>query len=277
MTDSSSAPKVHSRFLKVGSIRTHYLEGGDGPPLVLIHGGEFGGCAEISWEFNIEELARHFRVIAPDLLGFGQTSKIFEFGRWNEARVEHVRDFLDALCINRAHFLGNSMGGTMILEQAAAAEPLWPMDRIVIANGGGNVPDNETRQLLNTYDCSEEHMGRIVNAIFFRPDLRDNEEYIRRRHRLSIVPGAWECTSAPRFRAPGAPRSGYVPPDYSGVTHEVMLIVGALDNLREPGFGPKLQAAIPGSRLHMVDHAGHCPHIDRPDEFNRVAIEFLKG
>jgi alpha/beta hydrolase fold len=72
--------RVHrSRFIEVDGMRTHYLEAGEGPPVVLLHSGEFGGCAELSWEYLIPDLAQHFRVIAPDWLGFGQTAKVHDF------------------------------------------------------------------------------------------------------------------------------------------------------------------------------------------------------
>ena len=72
--------RVHrSCFVEVDGIRTHYLEAGGGDPVVLLHSGEFGGCAELSWEYMIPHLAPHFRVIAPDWLGFGGTAKIHDF------------------------------------------------------------------------------------------------------------------------------------------------------------------------------------------------------
>ncbi len=66
---------VRSRYLDVGGIRTHYLDAGDGPAVVLLHSGEFGGSAELCWEFNIGPLAGDFRVIAPDWRGTCSTSR----------------------------------------------------------------------------------------------------------------------------------------------------------------------------------------------------------
>jgi len=58
--------QIHSRYVSVDGIRTHYLEAGDGRPVVLLHSGEFGGCAEISWEFVLPKLAERYHVLAPD-------------------------------------------------------------------------------------------------------------------------------------------------------------------------------------------------------------------
>ena len=72
------APYRH-RTICIGDIRTHYLEAGEGPHLVLLHGGEYGASAETTWKFNIAPLAKTFHVIAPDMLGFGLTDKIYDF------------------------------------------------------------------------------------------------------------------------------------------------------------------------------------------------------
>ena len=59
----------HHRNIIAGDIKTHFVEAGSGPDLVLLHGGEYGASAEITWRANIESLSKTFHVIAPDLLG----------------------------------------------------------------------------------------------------------------------------------------------------------------------------------------------------------------
>ena len=63
----------------VDGLQTHFLEAGDGDPVVLLHGGEFGASAEIGWEKAIPALSRHYRVLAPDMLGFGESAKVVDF------------------------------------------------------------------------------------------------------------------------------------------------------------------------------------------------------
>jgi pimeloyl-ACP methyl ester carboxylesterase len=67
------------KTLLVGDIQTHYLEAGEGPHLVLLHGGEYGASAETTWKFSIGPLAEKFHVVAPDMLGYGLTDKIYSF------------------------------------------------------------------------------------------------------------------------------------------------------------------------------------------------------
>jgi pimeloyl-ACP methyl ester carboxylesterase len=63
---------------------------------------------------------------------------------------------------------------------------------------------------------------------------------------------------------------------YANIQAPVLIVAGEYDNLRNPGYGEELQREIPGSQLHVVRGAGHCPQIDAPEEFNRVAIAFLQ-
>jgi 2-hydroxymuconate-semialdehyde hydrolase len=266
---------IHSRFLVAGGIRTHFLEAGSGFPVVLLHSGEFGGCAELSWEYTIGPLAEHFRVIAPDWAGFGKTEKVFSFEDMWGFRIRHITAFLQVLGLDSAHFIGNSMGGTLLLQVSASKPCHWPVKKAVIVSGGGNIPENPARETLNSYDGSFDHMRRIVETMFMNPQVRADSGYIERRHKLSQQPGAWESTAAARFRAPWRASGARMPepPDYSALAQPILLATGEQDSLREPGFGPKLQKEIPGAELHVVRN---CPHIDAPGEFNTVVLRFLK-
>src|SRR6266478_2737493 len=106
--------RVHrSYFVEVDGIRTHYLESGEGQPVVLLHSGEFGGCAELSWEFTIPKLAERYRVVAPDWLGFGETDKLYDFGGGQARLIKHMRRFIEIMNLDEADFVGNSMGGSI--------------------------------------------------------------------------------------------------------------------------------------------------------------------
>ena len=269
---------MESKFISANGFRTHYIEAGQGPVVVLLHSGEFGACSELTWEYNIPSLSRHFRVVAPDWLGYGKTAKYFDFEDMWHTRISHISAFLAALKIDRAHFVGNSMGGTMLLYVAAMPLCPWPIESLIAVSGGGDVPDNSARQILNSYDGTIEHMQKIVSTLFINPGMAANEAYVRRRHELSLVPGAWECAAAPRFRLSGRPPSSLSRPTiYSDIKRPCLLVAGQMDPLREPGWAEALREKIPGARLHLISRAGHCPQIDEPDEFNRVAIEYLQN
>ncbi|MGF6598122.1 pimeloyl-ACP methyl ester carboxylesterase [Paraburkholderia sp. GAS448] len=271
---------VHrSRYVEVDGIRTHYLEAGEGPAVVLLHSGEFGGGAETSWEYLIPALARHFRVIAPDWLGFGKTAKIHDFDSKRSRMLSHMVRFVQLMALDKAHFVGNSMGATYLLQMAAERPCRLPIDRLIAISGGGFIPDNEERRRLLDYDGSEDAMASLLAAIFEDPVWYHDREYVRRRHELSISPGAWEAIAAARFRSPLAPvRTEFGGADrtpYENITAKTLIIAGERDRLRLPGFADDLAARIPGARAAVLANAGHCPNIERAEDVGKLIIGFL--
>ena len=95
---------AQSKYAMVDGIRTHYLEAGRGSHLILLHAGEFGGCAEISWEFNIDALAQHFHVLAPDFVGFGRSDKLRDFGGHGPRMLRHITRFSGDYVCERSRF-----------------------------------------------------------------------------------------------------------------------------------------------------------------------------
>jgi pimeloyl-ACP methyl ester carboxylesterase len=266
---------IASKTIDVEGMRTHYLEGGRGFPVVLLHSGEFGACAELSWEFTLPALAEHFHVVAPDWLGFGMSAKIFSFEDMRGLRLRHIAAFLKALGIGNAHFIGNSMGGGMLASVAAMDTPVWGIEKMILAGAGGFAPANEARQILNSYDGTREHMKRVLHTVLAHSPLRDDEAYLDKRHRLSLIAGAWECTAATRFRRPGVKASEKEDTNYRNIKRPTLIVAGGKDPLREPGYAKKLQAEISGSELIVFEEAAHFPHIDAPERFNLAAIDFL--
>lgn len=266
---------IVNKFIEIAGMRTHYLEGGKGAHVVLLHSGEFGGSAELTWEFALPALAEHFHVVAPDWLGFGESAKIFDFEDMRGRRLRHIAAFLAALGINAAHFIGNSMGGGMLADAASSSPPLWPIKKMILVGAGGFAPVNEARKILNSYDGTREHMRRILHTVLTISLLREDEAYLDKRHRSSLAPGAWECTAAARFRRPGTKNGERERTDYRAIKFPTLIVAGGKDPLREPGYAKGLQAEIEGSELIVFENAAHFPHIDEPERFNRAAIEFL--
>jgi pimeloyl-ACP methyl ester carboxylesterase len=165
----------------VDGLVTHYLEAGHGDPVVLLHGGEFGASAEIGWERNIAALAEHYRVIAPDLLGFGASAKVIDFNDGRGMRIRHVARLCAELGINSAHFVGNSMGAIMLLTDATSDAPLLPVRTMVVICGGGEIQRNRYVQALYEYDATLPAMRRIVEALFYDPSYPADDNYVRLR------------------------------------------------------------------------------------------------
>jgi pimeloyl-ACP methyl ester carboxylesterase len=270
---------MNSRFVSVDGVRTHYLEAGEGPTLVLLHGGEFGGCAELSWEYNIPALAEHFRVVAPDLLGYGETDKLRDFGGQGARILSHITRFLQVMAIDEADFIGNSLSGRFLCRIASAPQPVWPIRRMISVSGGGFEPDNAERRVLQNYDCTPESMRAILRILFHDPHWSQDEGYVARRHRLSLVPGAWEVAAASRFKSPVVPeRPLFGRPDrteYERISVPTLFCGGDKDPLLVEKFWLEVSRRTPGSEYAVFENCGHCPNIEQSAKFNEVALKFL--
>ena len=272
-------PQANSRTILVDGIRTHYLECGEGPPVVLLHDGSYGSSAETSWYANMEAIARSHRVIAPDWLGFGGTDKLHDFGGGRARRLWHMTRFLEVLDPGEATFCGVSMGATLLLQVAAGEEYDWPIGAIVSASGGGFIPFNDARKATLDFDCTVEGMRRIVANFVYDQALLDDERVVQARFEAAIRPGAWEAVAAARFKSPlFGERPGFGQPDgleYERISVPTLLVAGAQDPLREPGYVDALAGRIPGAKVLTLERCGHLPQIEHPDRFNRAVLDFL--
>lgn len=272
---------VTRKTVVVDGLSTSYLEAGDPatPTVVLLHGGEFGAGAEIGWERTIPALAQRHRVLAPDLLGFGESAKVIDFNDGRGMRIRHVARFCAALGVESADFVGNSMGAIMLLVDATSEDPLLPVRRLVAICGGGDIQQNEHMAALYDYDATLPAMRRIVAALFSDPAYPADEAYVGRRYESSTSPGAWEAVAAARFRRPGAepPPAASSRRRYERISVPTLVVEGGCDKLLPPGWAAEIADQIPGGRATVVAGAGHCPQIEQAAQVNMLLQEFCAG
>lgn len=270
---------IDQQRVLVDGLVTGYLEAGQGEPVVLLHGGEFGANARIGWEHTIEALAQRYRVLAPDMLGFGESAKVVDFTDGRGMRIRHLARFCAVMGVDSAHFVGNSMGAINILVDATSEAPVLPVRSIVAICGGGEIQRNEHVSALYDYDASLEGMRRIVAALFHDASYPADESYVRRRYDSSIAPGAWESLAAARFRRPGleppvTPSSARA---YERVTVPALVVEGGADKLLPKGWAADIAGQITHARSTVIDRAGHCPQIEQPDVVNALLLDFFEG
>jgi pimeloyl-ACP methyl ester carboxylesterase len=270
---------ARSHIVEVDGIRTHYLEGGEGPTLVLLHDGGFGASADACWYRNFDAFASGFHVVAPDWLGFGETAKLHDFEGGRARRLWHMTRFLEVMGIEDASFAGVSMGGTLLLQVLSSNETSWPVTAAVAISGGGFMPDNEARRSMVGFDCTRVSMQTLVRAMTHDPAWGDDPNLVDRRLENAIKPGAWEAVAAARFKSPIAT----TPPDfgaqdttpYGNIAVPTLLIAGADDKLRDAGYADLVASQIHRCELHVLEDCGHMPHIERAEEVNKLVTKFL--
>jgi 2-hydroxymuconate-semialdehyde hydrolase len=272
-------PAYHHRTVSVGDIKTHFLEAGEGSPLVLLHGGEYGASAEITWRYNIEYLAKRFRVIAPDMLGWGATDKIYSFSDPAGYRIRHIKKLLELLGIEKAFFVGNSAGGGTILRTSVMDPVPFQIEKMVTICGNASVFKTNSQADLENYTPSLENMKKIVALLYHDPNWQ-TQENIQERYESSVIPGAWEALSAARLRSPvhhaQSTRDEFV--KKLSQLHIPFLIMSCEhDPLNQKDWDVEFQKIVPGSKVHRFKHSSHEPQIEETDEFNRVLVDFLLG
>lgn len=261
----------------VDGLVTGYLEAGQGDPVVLLHGGEFGAGAEIGWEHNIAALATRHRVLALDMLGFGESAKVIDFNDGRGMRIRHIARFCEVVGVDSAHFVGNSMGAVNLFVDATSQAPVLPARSLVAICGGGEIQRNEHSAALYDYDATLAGMRRIVTALFYDASYPADEAYVRRRYEASIAPGAWEALAAARFRRPGLepPPLPSSTRAYERIAVPTLVVEGGGDKLLPPGWAAEIAGQIRGGRSAVVEAAGHCPQIEQPEAVNELLLGFL--
>lgn len=261
----------------VDGLVTSYLEAGQGDPVVLLHGGEFGAGAELGWERNIAALAAQHRVLAPDMLGFGDTAKVVDFTDGRGMRIRHIARFCEQVGVDSAYFVGNSMGAVNLFVDITSESAVLPVRGMVAICGGGEIQRNEFSAALYDYDATLPAMRKIVEALFYSPSYPADDAYVQRRYQASIAPGAWEALAAARFRRPGleAPPLPSSARAYERITVPTLVVEGGGDKLLPAGWAADIAGQIRGARSAVVDSAGHCPQIEQPDAVNALLLEFL--
>ncbi|MFF9494402.1 alpha/beta fold hydrolase [Streptomyces flaveolus] len=280
LTEADVAKDVRTKSWTI-----HYNEAGpaDGPVIVLIHGGGPGATGWSNYNPNIESIAEAgFRVIAPDLPGWGDSSEV-DFATYDQ--VEAVCRLLDALGIEKAAFVGNSMGGhtsiRMAIEHPERVTHLITMGAPIqmkpILFGAGGGPSEGLKIMGQAWaDYSPEAMKRLVEIMVFDKERFATPELCRQRS--AAVARRPEHAANVVKALPKAPITVWVEPGrLSEITAPSLLIHGRDDRVVSFETALVLAANIPDSRAHIINRCGHWAQLEHADEFNRLVADFVRN
>lgn len=269
--------------IKLGPVRTRYFEGGktDATPVVLIHEGGFGGDALNSYGKLVAHLADDYRLILPEMLGFGGTDKAVFFGENPyEPRLRHLAAFFDAIDLGKAHFVGNSFGGGMVLRLSLRSETAWRMLSATSISGTGG-PFRTPEGIAGAFDYEPSiEAARQLDSWVLGTDFGD-EAHARDRFDSSMRPGQWESMAAPQLRNPALTDKDKVakwdlPEGLSLSQTRTLLIAGARDRMLEKGWEEKLAAHLKDGTTVRVD-AAHSPNITHPEATAQILRRFFEN
>ncbi|MFZ3222862.1 MAG: alpha/beta hydrolase [Rugosibacter sp.] len=271
----SGNPEIGLSIVANG-LATNYHDVGSGDPVLMIHGSGPGVTAFANWRLSMPVLAKNFRVIAPDMAGFGYTERPpgakYTMQNW----VSHALGLLDALKIERAHVVGNSFGGGLALAMAIRAPER--VNRMVLMGAAGT--SFKLTQGLDDvwgYTPSFENMRKIMDIFAFDRNLV-SDELAKLRYEASIRPGYQE-SFASMFPAP---RQQWVDalasPEEAirALSHEALIIHGREDRVLPMSASLKLFELMPKSQLHVFGQCGHWTQIEHADRFVKLVTDFFQ-
>jgi pimeloyl-ACP methyl ester carboxylesterase len=288
--------QLRDGYLKLGGLTLHHTYGGAGRPILFIHG--LGSSGYIEWRFNLPYFARRHRVFAPDLPGFGRSDKpaSARYGIPYFART--IDRYLQNRRLRGVTVVGTSMGGRIALE-LALAHPAR-VGRLVVVNSLGlgrpkiqpyypmmlmpRLGETLLHGMRHGLRWAPSPVIRRLAARFIgaRGDLEKtmSDQYLndlREMYAAEGYPGAYLAS----VRSIASPRSYFGGLDVSQrlgrIKVPVLFLWGANDPLFPVEQATRAHELLPGSKLALIEGAGHTPQAEKPDEFNRHLAAFLKS
>jgi pimeloyl-ACP methyl ester carboxylesterase len=268
-------------YISIDNINTRYWQMGDcGSPIILLHGGS--GSIEF-WLYNIAILAAQHRVYAFDMVGSGKSD--YPDRSYSLAdQAEFLASFMNALKIEKATLVGNSMGGGVALEFIR----LYPdrVDKLVLVDsmGFGKEISLGIRLITLPAVVSLLRPGRWMMPAMLRSNFYDGKqlppEWIELRYKIFAIPGRNRVIlriGQSNFNLAGVLSQVYRPilDSLPNISQPTLIIWGEYDRIIPVKHAHIAAAGIPNSQLHIFPNCGHHPYLEYPAKFDRLVLDFM--
>ncbi|MGE0056964.1 MAG: alpha/beta fold hydrolase [Dehalococcoidia bacterium] len=275
-----------SKFVDSKPWPMHYNEAGEGHPVIMIHGGGPGATGWSNFNQNMTQLSKKYRCLAVDMPGWGQSGEV-EPGTVNPAAA--LLGFMDALGIEKAAFLGNSMGGAATLsfavEHSERVSHIVTMGSAPVGGmtatqpGGG--PSEGMKVLFETYeDPSVENFRRLIRVMVYDSSFvtdellrqRSESALSNRKHLENSVEARRRMMAA---GGPPLPSGPTVLHRLTKIDIPALIIHGRDDRTTPLETSLQILSALPNSRMLIFNHCGHWAQLEHAQEFNNEVELFL--
>lgn len=253
----------------------HYLDAGAGEPaVVLLHAFPLHAGM---WRSQIEALEGRSRVVAPDLMGFGRSDAPEDPGAYSvEGWADSVAALLDHLGLGRVLLGGLSMGGYAAF--SFVRRHRHRLAGLVLAD---TRPGPDTAAVAERRSSQQRQVGAEGTTELIEALLQGLLSEPTRRHRPEVVEATRLLMDNPPAGFVGALDAMKRRPDstpvLAGIDVPTAVVVGDQDGPSPPEVAREMHAAIPGSTLAVLPHAGHLSNLEAPDAFNQVLADLLGG
>ncbi len=267
----------HGKYMETGGIMTHFHEDGQGDPLLLIHGSGPGVSAWANWRLVFPALSKHFRLYAPDVVGFGYTKRPEGIHYSVDVWVDHMISFIETNKLHNLSMIGNSMGGALALH-IAYRRPDLVNKLILMGSVGLSFPITEELDLVWGYSPSFENMKRLMSTFSYDQTMVKNDNLVQLRYQASVQKGFQEAFAsmfpAPRQRHVDA--LALNEEALKSITKPTLLIHGREDRVIPfEQTSLKMELLMPNAELHVFSKCGHWMQIEKTEPFCEQVIQFL--
>jgi 4,5:9,10-diseco-3-hydroxy-5,9,17-trioxoandrosta-1(10),2-diene-4-oate hydrolase len=279
---------LHEQTVNVAGKPMFVAEAGDGPTVVMLHGGGPGASGVSNFSRNIHSLAEHFRVIVPDMPGYGRSAKGVDQSDPFGYLADMIRGLLDELGVGTACLVGNSYGGAAALR--LALDTPQRVGKLVLLGPGGigttrGAPTAGLKSLLAYYGGdgpSRDKLETFIRNYLVYEGACVPDSLIETRYVASVDP---EVVADPPLRRPSGPtalrtlwRMDLTRDKRLKHLHTPTLVLwGRDDKVNRPSGGPMLANLMPNADLVMTSRTGHWMQWERAELFNRMAADFLSA
>jgi pimeloyl-ACP methyl ester carboxylesterase len=261
---------------RVRDIEMAYDDVGSGPPLILLHGFPFNRSM---WREQAEALSERYRVITPDLRGMGETTaaaaRVGDEPATMNMMAQDVADLMDQLRISRAAIGGISMGGYVAL--ALLHKFRLRVRALILADTRPQADTDEARanREQQARKVLDEGMDSLVDAMLPKllapSTINEQPSIVERLREMMNSTSAAGAAAALRGMALRSDRTFFLP----DILAPTLIIVGSEDRITPLEDAELLRREIRGSRLEVIEGAGHVSNLERPMQFNYALKDFL--
>ncbi|MDQ0257107.1 2-hydroxymuconate-semialdehyde hydrolase [Evansella vedderi] len=274
---------ISTSKVQTGDYQTFFYEAGEktAQTVIFLHGSGPGASAKTNWEGVLPAIGEHFYAVAPDLLGFGDTDHPEEYpengAKWMSARVDQIISLMDTLEIEKAHLVGNSLGGVISLNLLMYAPERFNKVILMGAGGGLTEPTPELGKLANfASDPSPVNFKNLLRWFLY-------DETFLEAELDKIVAERMENFNRPEVRRSYAANfknshlsDMLVPPSaLKRMENEFLLIHGHEDRFVPLESSLYVMKYLQDAQLHVFKRCGHWAQVEQKDRFIKLTTDFF--
>lgn len=276
---------IRTRDVQAGEYTFRLNESGstDSETVLFLHGSGPGATGLSNWARVIDDLGDRFHCVAPDMIGFGDSSHPVDpprgMGPFNELRAEALFALLDELDLGTVHVVGNSMGGQLALLMVLA-QP----ERIgkILLMGSGGAPDMPVMPglaHLRTFyadPTAESLKGLLTEFVYDLEPMKSTIDRVVEERMDYVVRADIQRSHAASFDPDGA-RRFFTPEELARIDHPVLCLHGRDDRIIPPAASRYFADHLPNANLYVIGGCGHWTQIEHPEKFATLLVGLVDG